>query len=139
MIVKKGSAEWSGGLKDGKGYISTETGALDHAGYGFAQRFEGKKGTNPEEILGAAHAACFSMALSNILSEFDLVADKIETTASVTLDAESGTITKVHLDLAASVPDASDEDFQAAATKAKENCPVSKLFNAEITLDAKLK
>lgn len=138
MIVKKGSARWSGGLKDGKGNISTETGALDNQPYGFSTRFENTPGTNPEEILGAAHAACFSMAFSNILSEFDLKAERIETTASVTLDPSSLRITKVHLDMTASIPGASEEDFQAAAKKAKENCPVSKLFNADITMDAKL-
>lgn len=138
MIVKKGSAKWSGGLKDGKGHISTETGALDDHPYGFNTRFEDVRGTNPEEILGAAHAACFSMALSNILSEYDLKADRIETTATVSLDPSTLTISEVHLDLTASIPGASDEDFQAAATKAKDNCPVSKLFDTKITMDATL-
>lgn len=138
MITKSGSARWSGGLKDGKGYVSTESGALNDQPYGFNTRFEGLAGSNPEEILGSAHAACFSMAFANILSEYDLKAEKIETTASVTLDPSTGTITKVHLDMTASIPDASEEDFQEAANKAKENCPVSKLFNADISLDAKL-
>lgn len=139
MIKKKGSAHWSGGLKDGKGTITTETKVLDAQPYGFATRFEGANGTNPEELLGAAHAACFSMAFSNILSEHDLKADSIDTTATVTLDPNSLTISKVHLDMTASIPGASDEAFQEAATKAKENCPVSKLFaGADIELDAKL-
>ena len=138
MIHKTGSAKWSGGLKDGKGLISTETGVLSDQPYGFNTRFEDGKGTNPEELLGAAHAACFSMALSNILGDYDMVADSIETTAKVTLDPGSLTITKVHLDLTASIPGGDDAKFQEAAGKAKEGCPVSKLFDAEITLDAKL-
>jgi osmotically inducible protein OsmC len=139
MIDKKGSAKWSGGLKDGKGTISTETGALSDQPYGFNTRFEGAQGTNPEELLGAAHAACFSMALSNILADYDMTADSIETTATVTLDPGELKITKVHLDLTASIPGASEDTFREAAGKAKEGCPVSKLFNAEITMDAKLK
>ncbi|WP_425049917.1 OsmC family protein [Psychromarinibacter sp. S121] len=138
MIHKSGSAKWSGGLKDGKGFVSTETGVLSDQPYGFNTRFEDGKGTNPEELLGAAHAACFSMALSNILGDYDMVADSIETTAKVTLDPGSLTITKVHLDLTAKIPGGDDAKFQEAAGKAKEGCPVSKLFNAEITLDAKL-
>ena len=138
MIHKTGSAKWSGGLKDGKGFISTETGVLSDQPYGFNTRFEDGKGTNPEELLGAAHAACFSMALSNILGDYDMVADSIETTAKVTLDPGSLTITKVHLDLTASIPGGDDAKFQEAAGKAKEGCPVSKLFDAEITLNAKL-
>ncbi len=138
MITKKGSAKWSGGLKDGKGTISTETGALNEQPYGFKTRFEGVKGSNPEELLGAAHAACFSMALSNILGDYDMTAESIETTATVTLDPGELKITKVHLDLKARIPGASEEKFKEAAGKAKEGCPVSKLFNAEITMDAKL-
>ncbi|MBT8418437.1 MAG: OsmC family protein [Silicimonas sp.] len=138
MIVKSGSAEWSGNLKDGRGHVSTESGVLENVPYSFAKRFEDTEGANPEELLGAAHAACFSMAFANILSEFDLKADSIETKASVTLDPSAPSITKVHLDMTASIPDASEDDFQAAAQKAKENCPVSKLFKAEITMDAKL-
>ncbi len=138
MINKKGSARWTGGLKDGKGQVSTETRVLDNQPYGFNTRFEGAKGTNPEELLAAAHSACFSMALSNILADYDLKADSIETTATVTLDPGTLTITKVHLDLKADIPGASDDSFQEAANKAKEGCPVSKLFDTEITLDAKL-
>ncbi|MGR3564021.1 MAG: OsmC family protein [Heliomarina sp.] len=140
MIKKHGSAKWSGGLKDGKGHVSTETGVLSDQPYGFNTRFEGEKGTNPEELLGAAHASCFSMALSMILGQSDLVADKIETRATVSLEEKDGgfAITAVHLDVTASVPGASDEDFQKAAETAKENCPLSKVLNADITMDAKL-
>lgn len=140
MIKKKGSAKWSGGLKDGKGFVSTETKVLDDQPYGFNTRFEDGKGTNPEELIGAAHASCFSMALSMILGQHDLTADSIETTATVSLEEKDGgfAITKVHLDLTASIPGASQEAFMEAATTAKENCPVSKLFNAEITMDATL-
>lgn len=138
MIKKYGSAKWSGGLKDGTGSISTETGVLDDVPYSFAKRFGDEKGSNPEELLGAAHAACFSMAFSNILGDYDLTAESIETRATVTLDPSGPAISKVHLDLTARIPGASDDTFQEAANKAKEGCPVSKLFNADITLDAKL-
>lgn len=139
MIKKSGSAHWEGNLKEGTGHVSTETKVLDRQPYGFNTRFEGAKGTNPEEILGAAHSACFSMAFANILSDYDLKADRIDTTATVMLDPEKLEITRVHLDMSASVPGASEEDFQEAATKAKKGCPVSKLFKgAEITMDAKL-
>ncbi|AZQ68040.1 OsmC family peroxiredoxin [Silicimonas algicola] len=137
MIEKKGSAKWQGSLKEGKGRVMTETGALD-APYGFRQRFEGEAGTNPEEILGAAHSACFSMALANILAQADMTPDSIETTATVTLDASSLTITKVHLDVRAKIANADEAAFQDAAKKAKEGCPVSKLFKADISMDAKL-
>ena len=140
MIKKHGSAKWSGGLKDGTGHVSTETGVLSDQPYGFNTRFEGGKGTNPEELLGAAHASCFSMALSMILGQSDLVADSIETRATVSLEEKDGgfAITAVHLDVTASVPGASGEDFQKAAETAKENCPLSKVLNADITMDAKL-
>ena len=140
MIDKHGSARWSGGLKDGRGHVSTETGVLDNEPYGFKTRFEGARGTNPEELIGAAHAACFSMALSMILEQHDLVADSIETTATVTLDkqGEGFAITKVHLDVEATIPNASSDAFMEAARAAKENCPVSKLLNASITMDARL-
>ncbi|WP_102108163.1 OsmC family protein [Oceaniglobus roseus] len=140
MIKKSGSAKWSGGLKDGKGHVSTETGVLSDQPYGFNTRFEGAKGTNPEELLGAAHASCYSMALSMILGQHDLTADEIATKATVSLEEKDGgfAITKVHLDVTAKIPGASEEKFMEAATAAKEGCPVSKLFNAEITMDAKL-
>ena len=140
MVQKSGSAKWSGDLKTGTGSISTQTGALNEHPYGFKARFEGGPGSNPEELIGAAHAACFSMALSMILGESDMKADEIATKATVTLEEKDGgfAITKIHLDLTAKIPGASEADFMEAATKAKENCPVSKLMNAEITMDAKL-
>jgi osmotically inducible protein OsmC len=139
-INRKGSASWSGGLKDGKGSISTESGALAGHPYGFAMRFEGVKGTNPEELIGAAHAGCFTMALSNILGQANLTATKMDTTATVTLEQKDGgfAITAVHLDLKAQIPGTDQAKFAELAKKAKENCPVSKLFKADITLDAKL-
>ncbi|MBY6089947.1 OsmC family protein [Pseudooceanicola sp. 502str34] len=141
MIRKTGSAKWSGGLKDGKGEISTQSGALTSQPYGFNTRFEDKPGTNPEELIGAAHAGCFSMALSNILGESDLVADEIATKATVMMDkGDAGfTITKIHLDVTATIPGATAEQFAEAAQTAKENCPVSKvLAGAEITMEAVL-
>jgi lipoyl-dependent peroxiredoxin len=140
MIKRKGSAVWSGGLKDGKGAVSTQSGVLKDTQYGFNTRFADGPGTNPEELLGAAHAGCFTMALSGQLGQAGMTAEKLETTATVSLDKEGDgfTITAVHLDLVATIPGATDEAFQEAARKAKEGCPVSKLFNANITLDAKL-
>ncbi|MCW5690554.1 MAG: OsmC family protein, partial [Pseudolabrys sp.] len=135
-----GTAVWSGGLKDGKGAISTKSGALKDYPYGFAARFEGKPGTNPEELIGAAHAGCFTMALSLILGEAGLTAEKMETQADVNLVKQDDgfAITKVHLTLKAKIPGADDAKFQDLAAKAKAGCPVSKLLKAEITLDAKL-
>lgn len=139
-INRTGSAAWSGGIKDGKGSISTESGALKSYPYGFASRFEGLPGSNPEELLGAAHAACFTMALSLILGEAKLKADKLETSARVTLEQVEGgyAINAVHLTLNATVPGADQATFDALAAKAKAGCPVSKLLNATITLDATL-
>ena len=135
-----GSAVWQGGIKDGKGAISTKSGALKDYPYGFASRFEGKPGSNPEELIGAAHAACFTMALSLILGEAKLTAEKMETTAEVSLDkVETGfAITSVHLSLKGKVPGADQAKFEELANKAKAGCPVSKLINAKITLDVKL-
>jgi osmotically inducible protein OsmC len=135
-----GTAVWSGGLKDGKGAISTKSAALKDYPYGFASRFEGKPGTNPEELIGAAHAGCFTMALSLILSEAKLTAEKMETQADVTLEkqAEGFAITAVHLTLKAKIPGADNAKFQELAAKAKAGCPVSKLLKANITLDASL-
>lgn len=135
-----GSAVWSGGIKDGKGAISTQSGAMKEHPYGFASRFEGKPGTNPEELIGAAHAGCFTMALSLILGEAGLTAEQMNTKAEVTLDKldDGYAITAVHLTLEAKIPGADDAKFQELAGKAKANCPVSKLLNANITLDAKL-
>ena len=139
-INHKGSAVWSGNIKEGRGAISTESGALKEQPYGFAQRFEGVKGTNPEELLGAAHAGCFTMALSGILGEAKLTAEKMSTEATVTLEKKGDgfEITMVHLKLEAKIPGATAEQFKELAMKAKAGCPVSKLFKTEITLDAKL-
>ena len=139
-IIRKGSAAWSGGLKDGKGAISTESGAVNAHPYGFASRFEGQKGTNPEELLGAAHAGCFTMALSLILENAGYKADKMDTTAKVTLEQVEGgyAITAVQLTLKASIPGVGKDEFVELAATAKANCPVSKVLNAEITLDAEL-
>jgi lipoyl-dependent peroxiredoxin len=140
MIKRKGSAVWSGGLKDGKGAVSTQSGVLKDTQYGFNTRFADGIGTNPEELLAAAHAGCFTMALSAQLAEAGLTATKLETNATVSLDQVDGgfSITAVHLDLTATIPGASEEAFQDAAQKAEKGCPVSKLFNTKITLDAKL-
>ena len=139
-MIKKGSAVWKGSLKEGGGTISTETGVLKNAPYGFKARFEDGPGTNPEELIGAAHAACFTMALSLILGEAKLTAEQMETRADVTLEkqADGFAITSVHLTLNAKIPGADDATFQELAGKAKAGCPVSKLLNTKITLDAKL-
>jgi osmotically inducible protein OsmC len=136
----QGSAVWNGGIKDGKGAISTKSGALTAYPYGFSSRFEGKPGTNPEELIGAAHAGCFTMALSLILGEAKLTAEQMDTTAEVTLDqvADGFAITAVHLTLKAKIPGADEATFKELAAKAKAGCPVSKLLKAEITLDAQL-
>ncbi|PCF94990.1 OsmC family protein [Vreelandella nigrificans] len=137
---RKASAHWEGGLKDGKGSVSTESGALD-ASYSFKKRFEDEQGTNPEELIGAAHASCFSMALSMILGEKGYTAESIDTQAKVTLSqgASGFDISKIHLEVEASIRDADDAVFKEAAEMAKTNCPVSKVLNAEITMTAKLK
>jgi len=139
-IKKSGSAHWEGNLKKGKGTVSTETKVLDAQPYGFNTRFEDGKGTNPEELIGAAHASCYSMALSMILEGSDLVADSIDTKATVHLDEKDGgfAVTRVHLDVNAKIPGATQEQFDEATNTAKENCPISKLLTAEITMDAKL-
>ena len=141
MINKTATAHWTGSLKEGKGQISTESGALSTQPYGFNTRFEDKPGTNPEELIGAAHAGCFSMAFSMILGDYDAVADAIDTKATVSLEKQDAgfAITKIHLDMTATIPGISESDFQEAAKTAKENCPVSKvLAGADITMDAKL-
>lgn len=140
MIKRSGSATWSGGLKDGKGAISTQSGVLDNTQYGFNTRFENGPGTNPEELIGAAHAGCFTMALSGQLGEAGMTATELKTTATVSLDKVEGgfSISAVHLVLVAKIPGADQAAFDAAAKRAKENCPVSKLLNATITLDATL-
>lgn len=139
-MKKTASAIWQGGLKDGKGQISTESGALKNNPYGFNTRFEGQPGTNPEELIGAAHAGCFSMALSMLLGEAGFTADRIDTTAEVTLDKldDGFAITAVRLVVKAKVPGASEAQFLEVANKAKAGCPVSKVLNAKISLDATL-
>jgi lipoyl-dependent peroxiredoxin len=134
------SAHWSGGLKDGKGTISSASGILKDAPYSFAKRFESEPGTNPEELIAAAHAACFTMALSNQLGTAGMTAQSLDTTATVTLEkTDAGfTITKVNLAVTAHIPGADQAKFDEAAKKAKEGCPVSRLLNAKITMDAKL-
>ena len=137
-MKSQGSASWQGGLKDGKGAISTKSGALKEYPYGFASRFEGKPGTNPEELIGAAHAGCFTMALSLILGEAQLTATRMDTTADVTLEkvGDGFAITAVHLKLRAKIPGTDDAKFQELAAKAKAGCPVSKVLNTKISLDA---
>lgn len=140
MINKSGSANWKGGLKDGTGTVSTESGVLDKENYGFNKRFEGEKGTNPEELIAASHASCFSMALSMVLGEAGFTADDISTKAVVTLEKKDDgfAVTKSHLTVTAKIPGATAADFMKAADAAKANCPISKLLTAEITMDAKL-
>ena len=140
MSITSGSAVWSGGIRDGRGAISSKSGAMKEYPYGFASRFEGQAGTNPEELIGAAHAGCFTMALSLILGEAHLTAEKMETKAEVTLDKEGDgfAITAIHLTLRASVPGTDQATFLELAEKAKAGCPVSKLLKAKITLDAAL-
>lgn len=137
MIEKSGSAVWAGGLKDGTGTLSSQSGVLSALPYSFATRFEGKSGTNPEELIGAAHAACFSMALSNIMGGEGIVAQKIETTSTITLEVkpEGAVITRAHL-VTKIAADAPAEKLIELAQKAKAGCPVSKLLNAEVTMEA---
>lgn len=139
-MLRKASAVWNGGIKDGGGKISTDSGVLKDTQYSFSTRFEDGIGTNPEELIAAAHASCFSMALSGQLGAAGLTADSINTTAAVRLEKlEDGfAITKVHLDVTAKIPGADDAAFQTAAANAKAGCPISKLLKAEITMDAKL-
>ena len=136
----KASAVWKGSLKDGNGEVSSESGVLSSAAYTFATRFEGKPGTNPEELIAAAHAGCFSMALSAQLGGAGLTPDHVSTTATVTLEQTDGgfTVTKVHLNVSARVPGADQAAFDTAAGNAKAGCPISKLLNAEISMDAVL-
>jgi len=139
-MKRSASAVWSGGLKDGKGTVSAESGALANVPYNFRQRFENEKGTNPEELIAAAHAACFSMALSMILGQAGMTAENIATQATVSLDQTEGgfTITSSHLQTTVKIPNADKAAFQKAVDAAKSGCPVSKLLNATITMDAKL-
>ncbi|MDN3519764.1 OsmC family protein [Aquisalimonas lutea] len=140
-MKRNAAAVWKGGLKNGGGEVSTESGVLSAAQYAFGTRFENGTGTNPEELLAAAHAGCYSMALSLVLGESDITPERIDTTASVNIEpSDDGfTITTVHLDVYGDVPGINADDFQKAAEQAKAGCPVSKLFNAEITMTAHLK
>ena len=139
-MQRKASAVWKGGLKDGKGTVSATSGVLNNTPYSFATRFENTPGTNPEELIAAAHAACFSMALSGQLGGANLTAESISTTATLTMEKlDAGwTITKVHLDVTARVPKADAAAFNTAAENAKKGCPVSKVLKADITMSAKL-
>jgi lipoyl-dependent peroxiredoxin len=139
-MQRKASAVWQGDLKAGKGTLSTDSGVLKQTPYSFHSRFESGIGTNPEELLAAAHAGCFTMALSAQLGGAGIVAQKLETTATVTLDkvGDGFSITKSHLDLVATIPGADQAKFDAAVKAAESGCPVSKLFKAEITVSATL-
>ncbi len=139
-MKRKASAQWQGDLKTGKGAISTESGVLENTPYSFTTRFESGKGTNPEELVAAAHAGCFTMALSAELGKANLIAESLRTTATVTLDRldVGWTITESHLEVVAKIPGASPEVFRKAAEMAETGCPISRLFNAKITMDAKL-
>ncbi len=139
-MQRKASAVWKGGLKDGKGAVSSASGVLSNTPYSFTTRFENTPGTNPEELIAAAHAACFSMALSAQLGAANLTPESINTSATLTMEKlEAGwAITAVHLDVVAKVPGASADSFSTAAQNAKAGCPVSKVLNAKITMDAKL-
>jgi osmotically inducible protein OsmC len=139
-MLRKGSAVWKGNLKEGKGTVSTESAVLSDTQYSFSTRFEQGKGTNPEELIAAAHAACFSMALSAQLGNAGVTPESIATTATLTLEKlESGfTITAIHLTVVAKIPGVDKTVFETAANNAKAGCPVSKVLNATITMDAKL-
>jgi len=139
-MIKKAWAVWKGSFKAGGGTISTETGVLKEAPYGFKSRFEGGPGTNPEELIGAAHAGCFSMAFSVMLGEAGFTADSIETHADITFEKlpEGFTITKSHLTVVAKIPGIDSAKFTELANRAKAGCPVSRLLKADITMDAKL-
>jgi lipoyl-dependent peroxiredoxin len=139
-MKRKASAVWQGGLQDGKGAISTDSGVLKDTQYSFSTRFENGVGTNPEELIAAAHAGCFSMALSAEFGKANIKPDRIDTTATVTLDKEGGgfAITAVHLDVKVKIPGGDKAAFDKATADAKAGCPVSKVLNAKITMDASL-
>lgn len=140
MRESKGTAEWNGTLKEGKGILSTGSGAITDSPYSFGTRFGQDLGTNPEELVAAAHAACFSMALSAQLSNADMTPESVKTTATVTLEkvGDGFGVTKSHLDVVATIPGADQAKFQELAESAKKGCPISKLLNAEITMSARL-
>ena len=135
-MKRKANAVWNGSGKEGKGFMSTETGVLNQTQYSFSSRFENGAGTNPEELIAAAHAGCFSMKLSFVLGAAGFTPESIHTDAVLTF--ENGAVTNIHLTLNAKVPGISNEQFIACANDAKENCPISKLLNTNITLDASL-
>lgn len=139
-MIRKASAVWNGSLKEGKGTISTDSKVLSNAQYSFSTRFENGIGTNPEELIAAAHAGCFSMALSAQLGNAGITPEAVETTAAVTFEkTDAGfTVTKVHLDVTARIPGADAAAFEKAAQEAKAGCPISRLLKAEITMTAKL-
>jgi lipoyl-dependent peroxiredoxin len=139
-MKRKASAEWRGDLKTGKGLVSTDSGALRAAPYSFTTRFEEEKGTNPEELIAAAHAGCFTMALSGELGKAGIVPESLRTTATITMDKlDAGwTVTESHLEVVGKVPGGSAEAFQKAAQAAETGCPISRLLKAKITMDAKL-
>jgi len=140
-IKRRGSATWSGGLKDGRGTVSVESGVLEDQPYGFAARFESGPGTNPEELIAAAHAGCFTMALSLMLEQAGYKATRMSTDAAVTLEkaGEGFAIRTVELALDADIPGIDEATFRRLTEDAKANCPVSKLLNAEISLEARLR
>jgi osmotically inducible protein OsmC len=139
-VKRTASAHWAGGLKDGKGSVSTQSGVLKDTAYSFSTRFEDGKGTNPEELIAAAHAGCFSMALSAELGKAGLTADSIDTNAELTMEkTDAGfTITAIHLAVVVKMPGADPQKFNESAQNAKKGCPVSRVLNASITMDAKL-
>lgn len=139
-MKRKASAHWQGGLKDGKGTVSTDSGVLSNTPYSFSTRFENGTGTNPEELIAAAHAGCFSMALSGQLGNAGIVAESIDTQATLSMEKlETGwTITEVHLDVRAKIPNGDQAAFETAANNAKAGCPVSRLLNAKVTMEARL-
>ena len=139
-MKRKASAVWKGDLKNGKGAVSTNSGVLSNTPYSFSTRFEDGAGTNPEELVAAAHAGCFSMALSAQLANAGMVAESIDTAATLTMEKlEAGwTVTEIDLDVTAKIPGADRAAFETAAKNAKEGCPISRLLNAKITMDAKL-
>jgi osmotically inducible protein OsmC len=139
-MKRSGHAVWKGGLKDGKGTVSTDSGILKDTPYNFRMRFEDEKGTNPEELVAAAHAACFSMALSLFLANEGMTAESIDTRATVTLEqvGEGFAVTRSHLDTTVKIPGADRAKFEKAAEGAKSGCPISKLLNAKITMEARL-
>ncbi|HYF34087.1 MAG TPA: OsmC family protein [Prosthecobacter sp.] len=140
MMKRKASAVWNGNLKDGRGTLSTESRILTSTPYSFRTRFEEEPGTNPEELIGTAHAGCYSMALSMILGLAGMNPEKIETDATITMekDGDGFAVTSSHLDVTATIPGADEAAFLEAAEKAKANCPISKLMNAKITINARL-